>query len=99
MSLAAFEGGTFTQAIAILLLAPQISLGWRRMHDIGIPGWVYPLLKFAITGIIIVSILLPSAPSLVPLLFVLSGLTIALTASISQLSPNEYGPNPNEVPA
>lgn len=31
-------------ACGAAMLAPDMAVGWRRMHDIGRPGWFYPLL-------------------------------------------------------
>lgn len=34
-----YDGGIFSTALSILVAAPLFAVLWRRMHDIGRPGW------------------------------------------------------------
>jgi len=43
-----YGSGWISNILGILTFLPSISVGWRRMHDIGRPGW-YPL---ALVGIV-----------------------------------------------
>ena len=91
-----------SDTFAILSSLPIAAVGARRLHDISIPGWPS----------IVLSILLvlwtvtewgtsPDAP-LSNFIYVVAVLSLfLLVAAIvpSNRGPNQYGPNPNEVPS
>ena len=91
--------------LGLALFVPSLSVAWRRLHDTGHPGWIYPaiLLLGPFLSLILVQLLLgigaPIAIGVLPALafagcaFYL--LYLLLRPSVS--GKNKYGPNPNEV--
>ena len=71
---------------------PILAVGYRRLQDTGLPGWIY----MALTALAYSQI---APPNQVTMTFsmVASIMTIILCPRKSQPASNRFGPNPNEV--
>jgi len=83
-------GGAFT----LITLLPILSVGYRRLQDTGLLGWIY----IALTVVAYSQVFAPSTTTNTIGLVAMIG-TVVLCARNSQPGPNKYGPNPHEVPS
>ncbi|MEM9737361.1 MAG: DUF805 domain-containing protein [Pseudomonadota bacterium] len=84
-------GGLFS----LFTLFPGLAVSWRRLHDVGRPGWMnIAHLPFFLVGVAIA----PVMPLGTVIMFLLSlgiiGVVIFWAVSRSDQGPNEYGPEP-----
>jgi uncharacterized membrane protein YhaH (DUF805 family) len=81
--------------VALALLAPGLSVFSRRLHDVGLSGW----LTAAVFGAYAVGMLMTAALMPIGLLVLLAaGVGVLVVALIpSRPGPNQYGPNPKGV--
>lgn len=86
---------------AVATLAPSFSAAWRRMHDVGRPGYYNfaPLLPVPLFGLVFLfpdtsSGLQFMIPAVVILMILLSIRVFVLLVSRSEAGPNRFGPEP-----
>ncbi|MEL6979614.1 MAG: DUF805 domain-containing protein, partial [Pseudomonadota bacterium] len=89
---------------AIVLFLPGLSVGWRRLHDVGRTGWwllipsiaslIVSLIGIAVqnSGAIEAGLYISLAASAISL--ILSIVLLVFLVSRSQSGPNKYGPEP-----
>ena len=113
VSATAVSTGPIASIFSLAILLPQLSVGWRRMHDTGRSGLFlfYPLLVMIGIGIFlslfggIGAAESGAVAAPVAIITVLAMLVLAVSPLIvlwwltrpSQSGQNEYGPNPHEV--
>jgi uncharacterized membrane protein YhaH (DUF805 family) len=113
VSATAVSTGPIASIFSLAILLPQLSVGWRRMHDTGRSGLYlfYPLLVMIGIGIFLAlfggigAAESGAVAGPVAIITVLAIIVLAVSPLIvlwwltrpSQSGQNEYGPNPHEV--
>lgn len=95
--------GPVNSLFSLATLLPTFAAGWRRMHDVGKPGY-YNFLPVAamIPAGLIAFLGMQAAPSMMQVFFIIGGLiffasvvmVLVWLVSRSQPGPNQYGPEP-----
>ncbi|MFT5869276.1 MAG: uncharacterized membrane protein YhaH (DUF805 family) [Paracoccaceae bacterium] len=115
-----YNGGLIGNLFLLIVLLPWLAAGWRRMHDIGLPGYLPFLLLLVWVAAVFALVAVSMGPTeMIAALrstgsaevsnpkgggivffvaIVIFGLNLYWLVKASQLGPNKYGYNPNEVP-
>jgi uncharacterized membrane protein YhaH (DUF805 family) len=115
-----YNGGLIGNLFLLIVLLPWLAAGWRRMHDIGLPGYLQFLLLLVWVAAVFALVAVSMGPTeMIAALrstgsaevsnpkgggivffvaIVIFGLNLYWLVKASQLGPNKYGYNPNEVP-
>lgn len=94
----------FFDTFCLAILVPILSIGWRRMHDIGSSGWwsllwIAPVMWTGVAAVILLGyndIYFGPPATLLGLIATAAGVIcfIVLCAMDSDSNPNRYGPSP-----
>lgn len=108
LTVPAWNGTGLISLVALLMLTlPDMAVGWRRLQDTGLPGWIYA--GFTIFSLLFLFLPEPNQQDLDVVIFfdtytivslVLLGLMLVMIGLLvrnSKKGPNKYGPNPKGI--
>lgn len=90
------EGGLLNGVTSVAVLVPGVAVQWRRLHDIGKPGWYFLIWVLAIIAAFALTVV--SAAVGIILLLVAGGVLLYWNVKPSDPGMNAYGPNPYDDP-
>jgi uncharacterized membrane protein YhaH (DUF805 family) len=91
--------GLVATIASLALLAPGMSAGVRRMHDVGRPGWIAIALYVSSLLFGFVALASTALSGLVGLAILVLGITFIVFAVQDSKPDNEHGPNPKGLGA